>query len=439
MRRIARAAALAAVWTAFLAGTAVQVRAQERSTAPSERQADSLWRAARSALNDARYREAADYFRQAAQASKYQNEALYYRGLALYKLGGRDGYRASLGALEGYLANVPAGSAREDAEKLAMRVRGELARLGDPRAAERVRQDADRADRELKIYALQALLKADPDTGLALLHRTLTDRRPETVPLRQEAVFLLTMVDSGKGLDLALDVARNDPDPEVRARALEWLARSDDPRATSTLARALQSDDPELYQPAIFALARTGQEGEEALRTFLLREDTPTEARAMAAQVLSRYPSRENARFLMQVFDNAGQESPEMRDAILASLGAMAEEGVPLDTEWIMGLVRGGKEGPASVETRALALQVAARYGTVTSRDLAALYDDGDRQIKEIVLHLLAQRDDEVAFTKILEIARTETDPEMRQAAVMWLGRSGDPRAKQLLLEIVGS
>ena len=37
----------------------------------------------------------------------------------------------------------------------------------------------------------------------------------------------------------------------------------------------------------------------------------------------------------------------------------------------------------------------------------------------------------------MIDIARHETDRELRKKAVFWLGQSHDPRAAQVLLEII--
>ena len=40
-------------------------------------------------------------------------------------------------------------------------------------------------------------------------------------------------------------------------------------------------------------------------------------------------------------------------------------------------------------------------------------------------------------FDKMLEIARSEEDPELREHAIFWIGQSGDPRAQDVLMEVL--
>ena len=67
------------------------------------------------------------------------------------------------------------------------------------------------------------------------------------------------------------------------------------------------------------------------------------------------------------------------------------------------------------------------------------MYDSaGDNtEMKEQILFTLTQVDNEAAFDKMLQIARSEEDPELRQRALFWIGQSGDPRAEEVLLEIL--
>jgi hypothetical protein len=37
----------------------------------------------------------------------------------------------------------------------------------------------------------------------------------------------------------------------------------------------------------------------------------------------------------------------------------------------------------------------------------------------------------------MIEIARTEEDPELREQAVFWLGQTDDPRVPEFLLELI--
>ena len=62
--------------------------------------------------------------------------------------------------------------------------------------------------------------------------------------------------------------------------------------------------------------------------------------------------------------------------------------------------------------------------------DLATLYGSmPDRAIREQLIFVYSQSDEPAAVDKLLEIARKDSDPELRKKALFWLGQSNDPRA----------
>jgi HEAT repeat protein len=66
------------------------------------------------------------------------------------------------------------------------------------------------------------------------------------------------------------------------------------------------------------------------------------------------------------------------------------------------------------------------------------MYDNtDDAEMKGHILFTLTRVDSDAAFEKMLDIARNEEDPELRQSAIFWIGQSGDPRAQDVLLEIL--
>lgn len=473
------------------------------NAAPAPQPADTIYKSARRALNQGQYEQAAKLFYEARTAEpQYAADALYYQALAYSKMGGRSNYREALKSLQMQLEQYPDAATHQEAESLAIRVQAELARLGDPRAAEALqreaarmqaemereiqrevaraerdveraqadmsrqqaemeraqarmhaqqeaqmnreqlaelerqhaRQEAAHREAETKMYALQALMEADPETAIPIMENVLKTRTDDTAELRRQAVFLAARLDNDKRAnDLMLDVLANDPDPEVRMHAAHWLARSDDPRAANALLSAAQSGDPELQEAAVYAIAqKPGPESTEALREIARRPGVEPEVRTMAIHGLAREPSPENTQFLIEMFESLPPEEIEARQAALYGL-AQSPEGVSGD--FLFGIVSDPNEDP---EIREMALFAAARSGGIGAEQLGRLYRDADRrEEKEQLMFALTQSEDPEAFDVLLEIARSETDPELKQNAVFWIGRSDDPRANELMLEIL--
>ena len=426
--------------------------------------ADTIYRAARRALNESQYRRAIELFEQSLdEEPEYSAEALYYQALSYYRMGGRSNYERALGKLGAQMERYPDSAAYGDAEELTVRIEGELARRGDAQAAERLAREAERmevsaeqrererslaraehreqehdeqAEREaeIKAMALHALIQADPEKAIPYLSRVLQNRTPETAELRGQAVFILGQHESDQTLDLMLDVVRNDPDPDVRAHAAFWLSQVNDPRAIDATIAIL--DDPNLDEDlkgqAIFALGQTDDpRAGQILRDYASRSDVDPEVRGMAVHGLAQHPSPENAALLKQMFREV--DDPEVREQILFALTQMSDA---VDGDWLLAIFSDPNEDD---DVREMALFMAAQSGNVDARVLSQMYDSaGDNtDMKEQILFTLTQVDSEAAFDKMLDIARTEEEPDLRQNAIFWIGQSGDPRAEDVLLEIL--
>jgi len=75
-------------------------------------------------------------------------------------------------------------------------------------------------------------------------------------------------------------------------------------------------------------------------------------------------------------------------------------------------------------------------------KDLAPLYESfesfsGEPSMQEQMLYVYAQRRETEATDKLLQIAKTEKNPELRRKAVAWLAQRKDPRVKQFLLDLI--
>jgi len=67
------------------------------------------------------------------------------------------------------------------------------------------------------------------------------------------------------------------------------------------------------------------------------------------------------------------------------------------------------------------------------------LYDRmRDADLKEHLIFILSQRMREpAAMDKIIDIARHDSNPRMREKALFWLGQSRDPRALQVIRDVI--
>ncbi|HEX7119298.1 MAG TPA: HEAT repeat domain-containing protein [Longimicrobiales bacterium] len=403
--------------------------------------ADSLYRAAREALNRNDYTRAASLFAEIIRRhpdSVYTPDAYYWQAFALYRTGEADALRTAAELLQRQKARYPRAATITDADALATRIAGQLARLGDADAAASLAKAATDSEAtcsaeedDVRTAALNALLQMDADRAVPILKKVLARRDPCAAPLRRRAVFLVSQKVTPETADILLDLARNDPDREVREQAVFWLSQVDTDEAVAALQQVLATgDDPQIQEKALFALSQhSSAQAARILRDYAGRADAPAELREHAVFWIGQAGSAENARFLRDLYRRV--DGQELKEKIIFSLSQMDGVG---NERWLMEVALDTTVG---VDLRKSALFWAGQAGAPIA-ELAALYDRmRGREMKEQLIFVYSQRDERAAVDKLIQIAREESDPELRKKAIFWLGQSDDPRAAEFLLEII--
>ena len=413
--------------------------------------ADSLYRAAREQLNRGDYRAAARSFARIVErfpTSVYAGDALYWQAFAYYSIGERSQLQEADKLLERQRQRYPKASTRGDADALAVRVKGALAKGGDPEAAreiaEKVKAGTERqctrdGDDDERVEALNALLQMNAESALPIIKAVLAKRDACSEGLREKAVFLLSQKRSAETETLLLDVVRNDPSREVKKKAVFWLGQVNTDRAAQALEQLLTSNttDAELREQAVFAIMQQHTtRGQAAVRAIAEDANAPEGLREKAVFWLGQQRSTENATYLRGLFDRLarapeGSSSDNIRQKILFSLSQMRGEG---NDKWLMEVASDSKH---SVETRKQAIFSAGQNG-VSTAELSALYPKlTDQELKGQLIWVMSQKHDPAAADRLIQIAKSDPDREMRKKAIFWLGQMNDPRVKDVLLEII--
>jgi len=437
--------------------------------------ADSAYRAARQALNNSQYTRAAELFsgiRDKYPKSIYVPNTYYWQAFALYRAGSDDNLRDARTSLKTQTDRYPKATTARDARVLFGRVQGELARRGDPEAAEWVSRQASTAaprtpvaaavpatpgimaptgpviagaprvrggacddddEDDIRISALNAVLQMDPDRAVPLLKTVLARRDAGSTCLRRKAVFLLSQKRTDETSSLLLKVVREDPDQEVREQAVFWLSQVPGDETVAALDSILRDPrtDPDIQDKAIFALSQHNSTRSAAiLRTYAERRDAPEEMREKAIFWLGQRHSPENADFLKSLFTKV--ENEDLKDKIIFSLSQM---GGADNYRWMMDIALDPKE---DIEIRKKALFWAGQGRSVDVDDLVKLYDSmKDRDMREQLIFVYSQRREDAALDKLFAIGKTDPDRELRKKAIFWIGQSRSPRAAQYLQELI--
>jgi HEAT repeat protein len=417
--------------------------------------ADSLYRRARELLNQRDFRTAASLFGQIPERyprSGYAPDAFYWQAFALYRIGGDRELRQGLEALGHQRDRFPKAATQGDAASLERRIQGELARRGDPEAAEAISREARAVaiapptpprpprhgesgcrenEDDMKVAALNALQQMDEAKARPVLRKVLARRDTGSVCLRRKAVFLVAQQKEPGTEDLLLESVRTDPDSDVREQAVFWLSQVGTEKAVGALDSILRfSKDPEIQDKAVFALSQQeNPRAQQALRTYAEREGIPDATREKAIFWLGQTQSTENATYLRSLYGKL--KSPDLKKKVLFSLSQMGGED---NGRWLLRVAGDPSQG---LEMRKQALFWAGQAG-VSIDELTKLYANvSDKEMREQLIFVYSQRDEPAALDKLIEIAKHDPNPDLKKRALFWLGQSEDSRAVQALQDII--
>jgi hypothetical protein len=419
--------------------------------------ADSLYRLAREAMSSGDFKRAAEIFHRIPERypqSAYAGQSLYFEAYSLYRSGGHEELDMAREVLIQLKQRFPA-IAKKDGALLQTRVCGELAKRGDESCTMSIDSaargendvtdgktvtipgssgrscspDADE-DSDDRIAALNALLQMDAERAMPILQKVLARRDPCSVALRRKAVFLVSQKRTPETANILMNVARSDPDQEVREQAVFWLSQV--PGSTGLLEEILKGNgDESIKEKALFSLSQQNEpRAQQILRDFALRDAESEDLRDKAIFWLGQRRSSENTEFLRALYSRLANQ--DLREKVLFSLSQQRGAG---NEQWLMNIALNPKE---DIELRKKALFWAGQSG-VAIPELSKLYDRmADSEMKEQVIFVLSQRQsDRTAMDKLFDIAKNEKDAELRKKAIFWLGQSRDPRVQQFLLDLI--
>jgi HEAT repeat protein len=366
-------------------------------------------------------------------------DAAYFEAFARYRLGTPGDLRTAYRVLDDMAPRCAGGSRREDVPELLARVDGALARLGDAGAADRVRRAAgegrrvcDREERNVKIQALSALAQMDREGARPVLASVLALRDDCSAPVRREAIQLVARNADGAAIATLARAARTDPDRETRAAAIEALGRvATDPAydAIEELLRTSADEDVQVTAARVIARSESPR-AHAAVRALAERRDVAERLRAsVIASMAARGATPTD--YWRSLYGKV--ESDELRRAVVTAVDRNADDG----RQFLLAIARSPAE-PSSVRELAVAR---VRHAAPVA-DLYRLFEAADtRSMRQVIVGGLAARKEPEATDRLIDIAKRGTDPEIRAAAIRYLGqpaRRDDPKVRKALADILG-
>ena len=337
-------------------------------------------------------------------AGKKVDAGLYWKAYALNKAG-----RASdaLTVIAQLRKSAPQSRWLNDAKALELEIK--------QRSGQRTSPETE-GDEDLKLMALNGLLNTDSERALPLLEKFLTGN--SSSKLRERALFVLSQSDSPRAREIVVRIARGQQSPEMQETAIRYLGLFGGDASKQALADLYQSSSDVSVKKAV-------------LQSFMV---SGQKARVLAAA--------------------RGEKSEELRKSAIHLLGVMgaqpelwemyqAESSVEVKKAILHAMfVGGGSDRLTEVaksekdpELRKAAIHSLGVMGDRTGPVLLSIYaSDSDRDIRRQILHALFVQGN---VKVLIQIARTEKDPELRKEAVGQLSHMGSKEATDFLVELL--
>ena len=369
---------------------------------------DTLYSEGTRAINDAHWAQAESIFKNlASQHGPRADAALYWEAYAANKQGNA---ARALEICAELRHAYPQGNWVKECSALEIEIHGKSDDPVPPQAEQ---------DEELKLLALNSLMQQDEARAVPIIQQILNSDKSEK--LKDRALFVLAQDQSPQAQALLGQVASGEGNPALQRKAIEMLAVGRGKQAAETLANIYRQSTNEEVKNAIlhtYLIIGTPDPLVEAAR----HESDPQLVRtavhtlgAMGAtpQLLALYHDTSDPKVKAEVISGLIPAGPKGADA-LGSIAA-SEQDPELRRKAIrnLGIAGGMSAAPA----------------------LVAIYKKSpDLETKKAVAQALFLAGDS---HDLVELARAEKDPALKQSLVQHLSIMHDKEATDYMLEIL--
>jgi len=390
-----------------------QARELAREASRGDRQLRSsskeqqLYSAATSAMDAGQWGRALELFTEAAALKgDRQDGALYWKAYVQNKLGQRP---EALATIQELLKAQPSSRWVSDAKALDIEVRNAS---GQP-----VKPEAE-SDDDLKLLALNGLMNNDAEQAIAILQKLL--QGPQSRKVKQRALFVLSQNRSPKAREVLVSIAKGAANPDLQRDALNYLGISRSKENTQVLAEIYASKaDADVKRKILQSFMMAG-ERDQLLAAA--RTETDASLRVEAIRGLGMLHASDS---LSQLY--AAEASAEVKKELMR---ALMQTGDTADISKIATT-----EPDAKLKVEAIRMLGVMGKGK-TSTALAELYAAPSQSIearKAVIGALFMQGDAKT----LVDLARKETNPELRKQLVQQLSMMKSKEATDFLMELI--
>jgi tetratricopeptide (TPR) repeat protein len=353
-------------------------------------------------LDSGRYDRAVEAFDKViAKGGQKADGAMYWKAYALNRLGKRT---EALAVIDDLVKKFPSSRWSGDAKAL---------RFDVQRAAGQPVQPEQASDEELKLIALNSIVASDPDRGIPMVEQILNGSASPR--MKERALFVLAQSASPRAKALLADFARGKGNPDLQIKALDYLgAFRGGPDVALLLDVYKTTSDTDVKKRVIRSLGMAGRHGFNF--SFNLDGNGLFEAQGQN----------------IQIYGHAMDEARAALERAKADLerNMAQEQAARVRMEIDKAMTEFGQQSATSAEREKTREAKAKEAGDA----LWQLYQ-GESSLdlrREILrnLRFTTQTD------HLLQIAKTETNPLLRQSAVQGLIVDRTPPSVEMMLTL---
>ncbi len=387
-------------------------REQERQEQVRQREEErrerieEYYEAGREALDEGRWEKAVRRFDDVVQAGGSRADAaLYWKAYALNKLARREEALATLADLR---KNHPKSRWLNDAGALEIDIQQNSGKPVDP---------GEQSDCELKLLAINGLMTRQSDDAVPILEKFL--KGTGCPKAKSQALFVLAQNDSARGRQVLAEIARGNSNPQLQMRAIQYLGVHGSAENRAVLADVYKSaNEPDVKRRIINSFMVSGDRDR---LLALARSEPDAGLRGYAINQLGVMGAQSE---IWQLYTT--ETAPEVKEKAINALFLSG------NVDRLAEIAKTEKE----LKLRKFAVnQLGIMGGKRTGELLVQIYNgEKETSIRKQALHSLFLQQNAKG---LIEIARKETDPELKKACVNYLSLIHSKEAMDFLMELL--
>ena len=341
----------------------------------------------------------------AAGKSAHAAEALYWKAYALNKMNRRAEALTALAQLRKAYANS---RWQDDAKALEIEIR--------QASGEKVNPNAE-PDEDLKLMALNGLMNSDPERAIPLIEKVL--QGSQSPKLKERALFVLAQNDNPKSRQILLRTARNGSDPDLQMKAIHYLGIMGSKENRQVLADLYaSSSDAGVKREVLHAFMISGD------REHLLQAAKSEKNPDLRMEAIHQLGISGGQAELWQLYQ--AEPTVEVKETILHSMF------IGGNSDKLLEVARGEKD----MRLRKAAIHsLGLMGGEHTGAALVSMYgSESDAGVRSEIVNALFIQGNAKAM---VELARKETNPELKKAIVSRLANMGSKDSTEYMLELL--